>query len=287
MGCSGVLWTKPPASVPLSSQVVPGPVPQALLQSLAAKNARSIFRVDNITCISCVRTIGSALQSLPGYSAINANTAEKLIFVDHQEQLSPDQIASVMDGLGYPPVFIGTGEAGPQAAGNPQRSSGGCGSGNSSGCGSGGCSTPPAGARNTSQKAPQQSLGAQGLKDAVVTTLQVQNITCGSCLSSISAELQKNEGTLGMDADLANNKVFVLHKKSLAPIQIAQIITGLGYPANPVSTVKADSKNAASLNSSSSQALSSGCGPTGCNASSASWRQLYQKVANKVKRISN
>ena len=59
----------------------------------------------------------------------------------------------------------------------------------------------------------------------------VNNLSCTSCLATIEAELKGIPGTLGMDADIRAGRVTVDHLSTLNYEQIANIISGLGYPA--------------------------------------------------------
>jgi len=63
------------------------------------------------------------------------------------------------------------------------------------------------------------------------TTLEVKNLSCGSCLSKIGVELRDLPDAISMGADLRQGLVFVLHRPGLAAEEIAARISAIGYPA--------------------------------------------------------
>jgi copper chaperone len=67
------------------------------------------------------------------------------------------------------------------------------------------------------------------------TTLQVSNLSCGSCLATIEGELRKITGMVEMSADLSRGMVTVGHTPEFAKEQIALVITEAGYPARVLS----------------------------------------------------
>ncbi len=67
--------------------------------------------------------------------------------------------------------------------------------------------------------------------DVSETTLQVSNLSCGSCLQTIESELRKYPGTVGMTADLATGLVTVKHTAELSGERLAELVTQVGYPA--------------------------------------------------------
>ena len=96
------------------------------------------------------------------------------------------------------------------------------------------------------------------------TLLQVSNLSCGSCLNSIEAELSKSTGMVGMDADLGRGLVAIRHTDDLSAEQIAKAITGIGYPAKVLVSKAADLQAPSALGNSKATSGCSGCGPRGC-----------------------
>lgn len=94
------------------------------------------------------------------------------------------------------------------------------------------------------------------------TTLQVSNLSCGSCLATIEGELQKYEGMVEMSADLSRGLVTVGHTADFGEEQIAQAITAVGYPARVVSEV--DLAALAAKGQGDGAFRGSGCGSRGC-----------------------
>ena len=129
-----------------------------------------------------------------------------------------------------------------------------------SGCSSGGCGIAGgAGAGPTAWKtAPAAGTISR-------TTLRVSNLSCSSCLSNIAGELGKLSSTYGMNGYISRGIVIVDHAADLESSRIAAIISGLGYPAK-------------SNSGPGSQVVRTGigCNSSGpCNATAASWQQLY------------
>jgi copper chaperone CopZ len=63
------------------------------------------------------------------------------------------------------------------------------------------------------------------------TSLQVNNLSCTSCLTTIEEGLMGLRGALGMTGDLRTGVIIVDHEPALADETIAEAITGIGYPA--------------------------------------------------------
>ena len=116
--------------------------------------------------------------------------------------------------------------------------------------------------------------------------MQVSKLSCSSCLNNIAAELSKLSDTYGMNGYLSRGIVLVDHEDSLESSRIAAIISGLGYPARVVATNDIPAQKAFTKTASgrSNRGRSGGgCGTRGpCNATSASWQQLYNRYITKT-----
>lgn len=152
------------------------------------------------------------------------------------------------------------------------------------------------------------------------TIVKVDNLACGSCLTTISEKLNTIVGVVGMGANLSQAIVTVDHAKVLESSKIAEAITSIGYPAKIVSVTEIDSSKAfvtgtarpsgggccsaagpanttAETNdngpfiSAQDNSYSSGCGNAGsvrsrgCYASSASWKELVQRFSDKSNKL--
>ena len=122
--------------------------------------------------------------------------------------------------------------------------------------------------------------------DATRTVLRVQNLSCGSCLSKINAELQGLDGMINMDADLRQGVVMVDHQAPLTAKTVAFVISDLGYPATVLSdtVVQLDDEQSAGQKQKATAGFGcGGCSSGGCavNTSSAvnasTWRKVYQR----------
>ena len=101
-------------------------------------------------------------------------------------------------------------------------------------------------------------------KDLLETTLQVSNLSCGSCLANIEGELRKYDGMAGMNADLGKGIVVVSHTEELSPGKIAAAISGIGYPAKVIVSQIGDGKASGGAGFKGGSGGCGGCGPRGC-----------------------
>jgi len=125
--------------------------------------------------------------------------------------------------------------------------------------------------------------------DLTRTTLKVENLYCGACLTHIDAALKEVAGVDGMRGDLAQGIVQVDHTATLAGEKIADTITALGYPATIVSQTNITAQNSFSSQPQANTASSccgvsrqqyscggSGAQRYGCSASSSAWKKLFR-----------
>lgn len=234
---------------------------------------RSNFIVGNLSCTSCLATIEAELKGLPGTIGMDADLQKGRVTVDHQPELDSEKIALAITNVGYPAELDWTATVPDQNDTRYlQRSR------YSSGCSSGGCgSSGGAGNDSTAWKA------APATGTISRTTLQVNNLSCGSCLNTIAEELSKLSETYGMKGYLSRGIVIVDHTDTLETSRIAAIISDLGYPARAIASDKVPAQKAFSAtpgNRPSNQIRRSGtgCNSNGpCNATAASWQKLYKR----------
>lgn len=92
------------------------------------------------------------------------------------------------------------------------------------------------------------------------TSFLVDNLSCGSCLTTIDRELRNLEGTLGMGADLQWRRVTIDHSPSLSGEKIAEVITATGYPARIDWSADLPDQQAASFGGGYGPGCGSSCG---------------------------
>lgn len=61
------------------------------------------FRVPNIGCDGCIRTIQNELRELPGVAAVHADLATKAVTVAWDEPTRWEAIREKLVEIGYPP----------------------------------------------------------------------------------------------------------------------------------------------------------------------------------------
>jgi copper chaperone CopZ len=102
------------------------------------------------------------------------------------------------------------------------------------------------------------------------TTMKVDKLSCGSCLTAIGQKLDDFEGVVGMGADLSHALVAVDHTKSLESKKIAEAITSIGYPAKILSVEEIDSSKAFVPSNPSQYGRGGGCCSTAGPANTTS-----------------
>jgi copper chaperone CopZ len=246
-------------------------------EAQAAGVQRTSYTVNNLSCSSCLATIEAELKGLPGTIGMDADLQRGRVVVDHQPELGYERIASTITNVGYPAKVDWTATVPDQNAirySQKSRFSSGCGGG---GCGSSGA----AGSENVvwNTKIPAN-------KAVNRTTFQVSNLSCSSCLTNIETKLITMPQTIGMNAYLRKGVVIVDHQSDLNGNTIAAAITTLGYPAKVVSTTKIAAQKAIAAGATSGARnrtrSGSGCNTRGpCNATSTSWKNLYNRYVGK------
>lgn len=60
------------------------------------------IKVRNIQCTGCARAIGKDLGIIPGVYGINVDIANKMISVDHTEEITRKELEDKLKAIGYP-----------------------------------------------------------------------------------------------------------------------------------------------------------------------------------------
>ena len=108
-----------------------------------------------------------------------------------------------------------------------------------------------------------------GLKS---TTFLVERVTCGSCVSAIRDELFKKQGMVALTADLGQGLLRIDHRPPLNEEAIVRALGDFGYPAQPVR------EQVEKIGGAPVAKGCAGCGPNGCSATAASWRDLFRRI---------
>jgi copper chaperone CopZ len=244
----------------------------SLLFSVHAKAEavqRSNFIVSNLSCTSCLATIEAELKGLEGVLGMDADLRAGRVTVDHLSSLDFERIETAISNLGYPAKMEWTATVPEQYtnrfAGESRYRSG---------CSSGGCGVSNGGGGDQTAWRVAPASGTISR-----STLQVSKLSCTSCLNNIAQELSSIKETYGMKGYLNRGIVLVDHVTTFDNSKIAAAISNLGYPARVVATNEISAQNGFGATPNSG-ALSPGRGCSGrgpCNATAASWQQLYQR----------
>lgn len=118
--------------------------------------------------------------------------------------------------------------------------------------------------------------------EVVTSVFVVDNLSCSVSLDTIGSELQGVQGTVGLDADLASQVIFVDHQEDLNSDKIAEKITAAGYPARLLGSGRRIRAPASAGSVPESAAgRGSGCNRRACGATAREWKLLYQRYFAK------
>ena len=221
---------------------------------------RTNLLVDNLSCSSCLNTIAEELSSMAGYIGMAGDLRRGQIMVDHRATINEEGLATAITRAGYPARVDWTASITEDKAnvfpvsGNPSSS---CGGGCSSGAGGG-----------------SATWGGQNDGKTVLTTMQVDNLSCISCLTKIEEKMRTLKGTIGMKSDMGNKLVTIEHLSILNGDTVAAAITELGYPATIVTgtVIKTANSNPAARAGTSCNSRN-----RPCNATASAWKTLYRR----------
>ncbi len=71
---------------------------------------RTTLHVAQMRCSSCLRVFDGELRKIPGIAGMTARFRERLVFVDHEEKISSEEIAATISDLGYPATVVASRE---------------------------------------------------------------------------------------------------------------------------------------------------------------------------------
>ncbi|WVQ73134.1 hypothetical protein IAR50_002698 [Cryptococcus sp. DSM 104548] len=83
-------------------------------------------------------------------------------------------------------------------------------------------------------QAPFASLNGSQHDGIVKTTLSIEGMTCASCTSAITTALNDNPDVEQVDINLLSSSGIVRHKSCLPALDIAEMVSGIGYEAEVV-----------------------------------------------------
>ncbi len=64
------------------------------------------FRVPGISCQHCVNAITRAVNALPGVRQVVVNLSDKSVRVDHDQQVTADDLIRAINDAGYDEVAV-------------------------------------------------------------------------------------------------------------------------------------------------------------------------------------
>lgn len=98
------------------------------------KAGETVLQVANLSCGACLNTIENELRKNKGMLGMTSDLANGLITIKHTAELSPERLAELVSGTGYP-AKVATSET-------PTIQAGATGTAGCRGCGPRGCNLP-------------------------------------------------------------------------------------------------------------------------------------------------
>lgn len=153
--------------------------------------------IDGMTCQSCVRNIESNIRPKPGIISINVNLAEKAGYIDYDANITdPYQIASDIDDMGFECTYQLQDDE--QIAANILHA------------GSGGSTK----------------------SNILSTRIQVNGMTCQSCVRNIEANIGQQTGIQSICVSLEQKMAIVEYDGAAVNAnEIAEMIDDMGFEA--------------------------------------------------------
>ena len=59
------------------------------------------YIIEGMSCASCAMTIENAVSKIPGVDKASVNLATEIMTVEANDSVTPEDIAKVVDGVGY------------------------------------------------------------------------------------------------------------------------------------------------------------------------------------------
>jgi len=68
----------------------------------AEDSERTFFKVNNLSCGSCLGKINAKLKTFDGYIGMLTNLDKGLVAIDHRQRLTHSEISEAITSIGYP-----------------------------------------------------------------------------------------------------------------------------------------------------------------------------------------
>jgi copper chaperone CopZ len=116
------------------------------------------------------------------------------------------------------------------------------------------------------------------------TIYLVENMTCGSCLTTISKGVARVAPDARVSGDPSEGVVVVMHDAGVPSETIGQAITESGYPARVMTSVDAElgEKGFASSPVAAGGSCCSGGERPACGGTTESWKALYKAMKERL-----
>lgn len=171
-----------------------------LLRASAGEMVATTLKVDGMTCGACTSAVESAFKDVSGVDDVSVSLVMGRAVVRHDPAvLPPEKVAEMIEDRGFDArVLLTDVPRGSSAKGDRQPDSG-----------------------------PSFS----------ITTLSVQGMTCGACVSAVEGGFADVPGVKSITVSLLAERAVVEHERSvITPEQVAEIIEDRGFDASVVET---------------------------------------------------
>lgn len=156
--------------------------------------------IEGMTCGACTSAVEGAFKDVAGVKNFSISLLSERAVIDHDASvLSADQIAEMIEDRGFGATVVESQE----------------------------------------KEAEQKQEGASGKQPTTaITTVAIDGMTCGACMSAIEGGFKDVEGVLRFNISLLAERAVITHEPSvLSADKIAEIIEDRGFDANVLSTV--------------------------------------------------
>ncbi|KGL91128.1 Copper-transporting ATPase 2, partial [Charadrius vociferus] len=175
-------------------------------EPLQDTTSTAVFRIDGMTCNSCVKSIEGTISQRQGVQHIAVSLAGRTGTIHYDPAVTNgEELRAAIEDMGFDASVLT--EPPPQ------------------GCASDALPDSP------HLDEPNQPSGAPAEK----CFLQITGMTCASCVSTIERNLQKEDGIVSVLVALMAGKAEIKYKPEfIQPLEIAQLIQNLGFEATVI-----------------------------------------------------
>lgn len=161
-------------------------------------------KVGGMTCGACTSAVEGAFKNVAGIKSFSISLLSERAVIEHvAEILSPEQVAEMIEDVGFDAEIVESKEAEPVAGGAPK-------------------------SRRRSER-----------RKLLTTTVAIEGMTCGACTSAVEGGLKDVDGLVQFNISLLAERAVIVHDpEKFTTAQIVEAIEDRGFDATVVSSVE-------------------------------------------------